>query len=57
LLQKGEKAIDKAHPIVQHIKEWVDEEYENGRVTVITDDELVNMINALMIEKEINFLD
>ncbi|MDF2511142.1 MAG: hypothetical protein K0S04_1008, partial [Herbinix sp.] len=31
-------------PIVQSIKEWVDEEYEAGRVTVITDEELINLI-------------
>jgi isopropylmalate/homocitrate/citramalate synthase len=41
---KGEKAVDKSNPVVHKIKEWVDEEYETGRVTVITDDELINII-------------
>ena len=41
---KDEKAIDKSDPIVQKVKEWVDEEYETGRVTVITDDELISVI-------------
>ncbi len=36
----GSKAIDKKHPTVEKIKQWVDKEYENGRVTVISDDEL-----------------
>ncbi len=42
---KGEKAIDKSHPVAVKIKDWVDEEYETGRVTVITDDELITLIN------------
>lgn len=41
---KGGKAIDKGHPIVAKVKEWVDKEYEGGRVTVITDDELISVI-------------
>jgi isopropylmalate/homocitrate/citramalate synthase len=41
---KGDKAIDKSHPVVLKIKEWVDAEYEGGRVTVITDDELLQII-------------
>ncbi len=36
----GNNAIDKKHPCVAKIKEWVDAEYEGGRVTVISDDEL-----------------
>ncbi len=41
---KGEKAITKDNPVVLRIKEWVDKEYEEGRVTVITDDELIAII-------------
>lgn len=40
----GEQKIDKKDPIVAYIKEWVDEEYENGRQTVISDEELVELI-------------
>ncbi|MBP3746069.1 MAG: 2-isopropylmalate synthase [Ruminococcus sp.] len=40
----GEKAIDKKHPTVQKIKEWTDNEYNNGRITVISDDELVSLV-------------
>ncbi|BCN31943.1 beta/alpha barrel domain-containing protein [Anaeromicropila herbilytica] len=43
---KDEDAIDKSHPLVEKIKEWVDKEYESGRVTVITDDELIKVINT-----------
>ena len=32
--------MDKRDPAVALIKEWVDKEYEGGRVTVISDDEL-----------------
>lgn len=31
---------DKKHPVVIGVKEWVDVEYDNGRITAITDDEL-----------------
>lgn len=42
---KGDKAVDKSHPVVARVKAWVDEEYESGRVTVITDDELIQVIH------------
>lgn len=35
-----EEKIDKSDPIVAKVKEWVDKEYDEGRVTSITDDEL-----------------
>ena len=31
--------------IVKNIKVWVDAEYAAGRVTVLTDDELIKVIN------------
>ena len=37
--------IGKDDELVQRVKVWVDREFENGRVTVITDDELVKVIN------------
>ncbi len=39
-----EEKIDKNAPLVMAVKEWVDKEYEEGRVTSITDDELVKVI-------------
>ena len=36
----GDRAVDKHHPAVARMKEWIDREYDNGRVTVISDDEL-----------------
>jgi isopropylmalate/homocitrate/citramalate synthase len=41
---KGEKAIGKDNPVVHKIRVWVDKEYDEGRVTVITDDELIEII-------------
>lgn len=35
-----DKAFDKRHPVVESIKNWVDKQYEDGRVTVIGDKEL-----------------
>ena len=39
-----EKRISKDSELVRMVKERVDEEYAGGRVTVITDEELVEMI-------------
>ncbi len=41
-----EQRIEKNHPVVQTVKEWVDEQYDEGRVTVITDAELLKAIDA-----------
>lgn len=37
---KGERALDKTHPLVLAVKSWVDDEYAGGRVTVISMSEL-----------------
>ncbi len=42
-VENGE-VIDKNSGIVKKIKTWVDNEYENGRVTVMTDDELFEVV-------------
>ena len=41
---KGDSTIDKSHPLVAKIKEWVDRQYDEGRITVITDSELLEQI-------------
>ena len=42
--------LTKDDPLVVKVKEWVDEEYANGRVTVITDDELLVVIREACLE-------
>ncbi len=42
---KGEKQIDKNSLVVARVKDWVDKEYESGRVTVLTDEELLKVIH------------
>lgn len=42
-----EKKLDKNCPIVVKVKEWVDAEYEGGRVTVLTDEELLEVIDTV----------
>ena len=37
---RDSECIDKRDPAILKIKEWIDKEYEGGRVTVISDDEL-----------------
>lgn len=46
----GDEAYDKKHPIIERIKTWVDAQYDNGRVTVITDKEL-ERVSKSVIEK------
>ncbi|HIS55517.1 MAG: 2-isopropylmalate synthase [Lachnospiraceae bacterium] len=40
-----ELKIEKTHPLVEKLKAWVDEEYADGRVTVISDNELIEKID------------
>ena len=37
--------VDKHCELVEEVKKWVDEEYLGGRVTVLTDNELVTVID------------
>lgn len=40
----GDKMVDKRDPLVQLVKDWVDTEYESGRVSTICDRELEHAI-------------
>jgi len=42
---KGDDVVNKNDNIVVEVKKWVDSEYETGRVTVITDEELLEQID------------
>ncbi len=48
-----ERRVDKSSPLVVKMKEWVDKEYEDGRVTVLTDEELVDKIDSVCDELHI----
>ncbi len=41
---KGDDQVSKQHPVVVKVKEWVDKQYENGRVTQISDKELMRIV-------------
>lgn len=43
----GENAIKKSDPLVTLLKKWVDEEYEKGRVTSISDEEMLVCISMI----------
>ncbi len=45
---EGSKRIDKKDEVVAKIKEWVDQQYQDGRTTAIGDDELVEAIRSLV---------
>ncbi len=42
---EGDKKMDKNHVLVNFVKEWVDKEYENGRVIAISEKELLMKID------------
>ena len=48
-----ERQVDKDSDLVRKVKEWVDIEYESGRVTVLTDEELVQVITDTCHELQI----
>ena len=50
---KDDKQVDKNSKLVQELKVWVDAEYENGRVTVLTDEELISEIHKICIRENI----
>ncbi|MBQ7365177.1 MAG: 2-isopropylmalate synthase, partial [Clostridia bacterium] len=43
----GEYVMDKRHPLIQKMKELIDKEYEDGRTTVMGDNELDDMVRIL----------
>ncbi len=50
------KQVDKKSPLVEEIKAFVDSQYENGRVTVMTDAELLAEIDAVCAREHIELL-
>ncbi len=46
---KGDAQVAKDDALVVKVKEWVDGEYEDGRVTTIADDELIAKINEVCV--------
>jgi len=47
---KGENAVDKRHPGVSRIHKWVADEYESGRITSISNEELVKRVQKYIPE-------
>lgn len=46
IVKKGEEPFTKHHPVVAAMKQWVDEQYDEGRVTQISDIELNRLAEA-----------
>ena len=44
---EGDEKLDKHAPLVAAMKEWVDQQYEDGRQTVMTEHELKDKITSL----------
>jgi citrate (Re)-synthase len=47
---KGDDAIDKRHPGLAAIQEWVEEQYKQGRVTSISNDEVLQLARQYLPE-------
>ena len=43
--------MEKNSELVAEIKKWVDGEYADGRVTVMTDEEIIACVNRVCLEK------
>ena len=48
---KGDKQIQKTDELVKELKAWVDQQYADGRVTVMTDKEIIAQIDKVCAEK------
>ena len=46
----ADKRIDKGHPAVVKIKEWIDAQFSAGRVNVISDEEMLALVKDLLPE-------
>ncbi|MCB4792302.1 MAG: 2-isopropylmalate synthase [Elusimicrobia bacterium] len=46
----GDKKIDKSLPAIAKMKEWIDSEFEKGRVNVISDDEMWELVKKYLPE-------
>lgn len=53
---EGNNQMDKNSEFVHFIKAWVDEQYANGRVTVMTDDEMNDKISEVAPEFNLKFV-
>ena len=43
----GERTVDKKSPLVAAVKEWIDREYEDGRQTSLSNEEIESKIEEL----------
>lgn len=51
----GDHQVDKKSTLVEKVKAWVDKQYEDGRVTVLTEEELVEVIEEVKKELGVEF--
>lgn len=51
----GETAVGKDSPVVSKVKKRVDDEYDDGRVTVLTDEELENFTRQACEEAQVHY--
>ena len=49
----GDEAYDKRHPVIEGMKAWVDQQYDEGRVTELTDSELERVLRMALEENNI----
>ena len=49
-----DKQVEKNSALVKEVKKWVDEEYAGGRVTVMTDEEIVACVEQVCQEQNLS---
>ena len=52
---KGDNKIDKKDPLIETMKRMIDEEYANGRNSIMGDDELDNMVRQIDVKRHKQF--
>ena len=45
---EGDRKVDKHSEVVSYIKSWIDNQYDNGRVSVIGADEIDTLVNKFV---------
>jgi isopropylmalate/homocitrate/citramalate synthase len=54
---KGDKQVDKRHPGIAHISKWVSEQYHEGRITAISNEEMEKLLRKYIPELFISEFD
>ncbi|MBR0374355.1 MAG: 2-isopropylmalate synthase [Mogibacterium sp.] len=49
---EGDRRVSKHSNVVKYIKKWIDDQYANGRMSVIAGEEIKNLVNRFVTEED-----